>query len=91
MSQLLEPMLDEAIKRSPAENTARFGVVVSRLAEEIGDTRIVQAYGDAVLAATATTWEVPPTRYDEWYCAASVAQARWAHRRRSSERDKWRR
>jgi hypothetical protein len=94
VSHLLEPikpMLDEAISRSPAENTARFGVVVSRLAEAIGDARIVQAYGDAVLAATATTWEAPPTRYDEWYCAAPVAQALWAQRRRPSERDEWRR
>lgn len=94
VSKLLEPikpMLDEAIRRSPAENTARFGVVMSRLAEEIGDTRIVQEYGDAVLAATATTWQVSATRYDEWYCAAPVAQARWAHRRRPDERDEWRR
>ena len=94
VSRLLEPikpMLDEAIRRSPAENTARFGVVMSRLAEAIGDTRTVQAYGDAVRAAAETTWEVPPVRYDEWYCAAPAAQARWTHRSRASDRDEWRR
>lgn len=94
VSQLLEPirpMLDEAIRRSPAESTARFGVVASRLAEEIGDTRMVEVYGDAVLAAAETTWKEPPMRYDEWYCASPAAQARWAHRRRPSDRDEWRR
>ena len=94
VSQLLEPirpMLDEAIVRSPAENAARFGVVVTRLGEEIGDTRMVQEYGAAVLAAAETVSEAPRMRYDEWYCASPAAQSRWAHRRRPAERDEWRR
>lgn len=94
LAELLSPLgdsLEEALAASPAENRRRFEIQRARLAAVLEDREALElhARGDNVAPRVEVNGE--GTRFDEWYCAHTVATARWDQRRTVRGQDEWRR
>lgn len=88
--QPLEELLEEGLRKAPAENRARFELVRSRLAKVIGG-RVGQTAPGALQSTGTGDATASQDRFDEWYCAHPVAMARWDHRGNPRGSDEWRR